>query len=195
MTAEGREVAPRAAGLGLGHYHASMAKTSRKSVLFVCMGNICRSPTGEGVFRALVGERGLSGQIEIDSAGTIGYHTGNPADARMRQAAERRGVSLDSRARQVTREDLSSFDLIVAMDRANYDDLIALGPDPDEQSRVRMLGEFLPSYPEKTTGPDGAADVPDPYYGGPDGFEEVLDMVECACPALLEALLPETPEG
>lgn len=159
------------------------------------MGNICRSPTGEGVFRALVDERGLSDQIEIDSAGTIGYHTGNPADARMRQAAERRGVSLDSLARQVTREDLSTFDLVVAMDRANYDDLIALGASREERSRVRMLGEFLPACAGNTTGPNGAADVPDPYYGGADGFEEVLDMVESACPAILDALLSETPEG
>ncbi|MEM9915237.1 MAG: low molecular weight protein-tyrosine-phosphatase [Planctomycetota bacterium] len=166
-----------------------MAKRPRRSVLFVCMGNICRSPTGEGVFKALVDERGLSDQIEVDSAGTIGYHTGNPADSRMCRAAQRRGVSLDSRARQVTRQDLSTFDLVIAMDRANYDDLIALGPDPEEHEKIRMLGEFLPAHVGSNPGPYGVPDVPDPYYGGPDGFEEVLDMVESACPAILDALL------
>ncbi len=172
-----------------------MDDAKRKSVLFVCMGNICRSPTGEGVMRALVDERGLADRIEIDSAGTIGYHTGNRADARMRAAAERRGLSLESRARQVTREDLYTFDLIIAMDRANYDDLLALGPSKDERPRVRMLGEFLPKAAGRSMGPNGVPDVPDPYYGGPDGFEEVLDMIESACPAILDELLGESSCG
>jgi len=166
-----------------------MTESKRKRVLFVCMGNICRSPASEGVMQSLVNERGLSEQIDIDSAGTIGYHTGNRADARMRAAAEQRGIALESRARQVTREDLTEFDLVVAMDRANYDDLLALGPSDDERTRVRMLGEFLPGHTGSGVGPNGAAGVPDPYYGGPGGFEQVLDMVESACPAILHELL------
>lgn len=118
-----------------------MRDETRPSVLFVCMGNICRSPTGEGVPRDLVKKRGLTDAVEIDSAGTIGHHTGNPAGTRMRAAAARRGYDLASRARQVTREDLERFDLVVAMDRANYDDLVAL--HPARADRVRMLGSFL----------------------------------------------------
>lgn len=142
--------------------------------------------------QALVEERGLADQVDIDSAGTIGYHAGNPADARMRAAAQRRGIALESRARQVDREDLTAFDLIIAMDRANYDDLLALGPSGGERRRVKMLGEFLPEFVGQAAGPNGAADVPDPYYGGPDGFEEVLDMIESACPAILDELLGES---
>ena len=164
-------------------YDAVMVTDQRPSVIFVCMGNICRSPAGEGVFRHLVEQRGLTDAIEIDSAGTIGYHTGNPADARMRASAQRRGYDLTSRARQVTADDLETFDLVVAMDRANYDDLMALGPSGP--GRVRMLGSFLP---ESAAG-GAVPDVPDPYYGGADGFETVLDMIERACPAILDALL------
>ncbi len=152
------------------------------SVLFVCMGNICRSPTGEGVFRHYVHQQGLNGSIRIDSAGTIGFHTGNRADPRMRAAASQRGYELTSLARQVTPTDLETFDLVVAMDRANYNDLGALHASP--RARLVMLGAFLPEH-----GHDDAPDVPDPYYGGPDGFEEVLDMIEAACPALLAALV------
>jgi len=149
------------------------------------MGNICRSPAGEGVFRALVKERGLSNHVEIESAGTIGHHAGNSADARMRAAAQRRGYELTSRARQVTRDDLRNFDRVIAMDRANYDDLVALRSEAAD--RVRMLGSFLPeaSGGDSPHGPD----VPDPYYGGADGFETVLDMIERACPVILEKLI------
>lgn len=169
----------------------NMGDETFPGVLFVCMGNICRSPAGEGVFRHIAEQRGLSDAVKIDSAGTIGYHTGNPADARMRAAAKRRGYDLTSRARQVTRQDLRTFDLIIAMDRANYDDLIELSGAGVDTSHIRMLGEFLPECVGQSVGPDDAADVPDPYYGGADGFEEVLDMVESACPAILEELLPE----
>ncbi|MEM6458378.1 MAG: low molecular weight protein-tyrosine-phosphatase [Planctomycetota bacterium] len=162
----------------------------RAGVLFVCMGNICRSPTGEGVFREYAKRRGLIDKLRIDSAGTIGYHTGNPPDARMRAAAQRRGYTLEGAARRVTANDLDRFDLVVAMDRANYDDLLALaGPDAARRDRIKMLGAFLPG--QTTDGDvDALADVPDPYYGGPAGFEAVLDLIESACPALLEHLLP-----
>ncbi|MEM1107243.1 MAG: low molecular weight protein-tyrosine-phosphatase [Planctomycetota bacterium] len=161
----------------------------RKSVLFVCMGNICRSPTGEGVFQALVDERGLSEVVLVDSAGTIGYHAGNPADPRMQTAAERRGYRLTSRARKVTQADLDNFDLIIAMDRANYDDLFAMTDRPEHHGRIRMLGEFLPEVsPSCRPERDEVPSVPDPYYGGAAGFEEVLDMIESASPAILEHL-------
>lgn len=152
-------------------------------VLFVCMGNICRSPTGEGVFRHYVMEQGYAATIGIDSAGTIGYHAGNPADARMREAAARRGYRLDSIARAVTQDDLLDFDLVVAMDHDNLDDLLRLSGA--EAANVRLLGAFLPDVETDTQAPA----VPDPYYGGSAGFEHVIDMIENACPALLDHCL------
>jgi len=147
------------------------------------MGNICRSPTGEGVFQYYVREAGQESNIRIDSAGTIGYHTGDPADARMQAAAKKRGYSLDSLARQVSSADIEDFDLIVAMDVENleYLDYLAGG----RMSHIRMLGSFLDVSEDPVMGPS----VPDPYYGGDAGFEEVLDMIEAACPVMLEHCL------
>ncbi len=156
------------------------ANASQVSVLFVCMGNICRSPTGEGVFRHHVEQHGLKDQIVIDSAGTIAYHTGNPADHRMQLAASRRGYSLDSIARQVTRDDINTFALIVAMDDDNLAELEHLAGG--QQDHIRMLGSFLADANDERIG----RSVPDPYYGGTDGFEQVLDMIEQACPAMLQ---------
>ena len=150
------------------------------SVLFVCMGNICRSPTGEGVFKHYVAEAGFADDIHIDSAGTIGYHTGSPADARMQAAAEKRGYTLDSTARQVSLDDFEKFDLIVAMDVENLENLQHLSGNRSDQ--LRMLGSFLDDSADPVMG----RSVPDPYYGGAAGFEEVLDMIEAACPAMLE---------
>lgn len=149
-----------------------------KSVLFVCLGNICRSPAAEGVMRHLVSERGLDDLIRVDSAGTGAYHTGEPADPRMSRAAEKRGYELTSRARQIALEDYRGFDLIVAMDRENLRNLVDLAPD--RARHVRLLSSFL--------SPDSPSDVPDPYYGGAKGFETVLDMLEEACPTILEYL-------
>lgn len=148
-------------------------------VLFVCMGNICRSPTGEGVFRHYVSRCGHGEVIRIDSAGTIAYHSGNAADTRMRAAASRRGYRLDSIARQVRPRDLETFDLIVPMDHDNLAYLEAMAGGPDE--RIRLLGSFL----NRMSGNTGAPAVPDPYYGGDQGFEAVLDMIEAACPGML----------
>jgi len=157
---------------------------AKHSILFVCMGNICRSPAGEGVFRALVEQRGLTDAIDIDSAGTIDYHAGSPADARMRAAAAQRGYHLTSRARQITPDDIDAFDLIIAMDRANLLDIEATAGGPREH--IRMLGSYLP---EATANANAdAPDVPDPYYGGGAGFERVLDMIETACPKILDHL-------
>ncbi len=158
-----------------------MTKPVKKvSVLFVCMGNICRSPSGEGVFKHFVKEAGYENSFHIDSAGTIDYHTGGPADARMQDFALRRGFSLDSIARQVTKEDIENFDLIVAMDTDNLQNLDYLAGS--RLPHIRMLGSFLNDNDDLVTGPS----VPDPYYGGDAGFEEVLDMIESACPAMLE---------
>jgi protein-tyrosine phosphatase len=145
-------------------------------ILFVCLGNICRSPTAEGVMRRLVRERGLEDEIEIDSAGTGGWHVGAPPDARATEAARRRGTELAGSARRFDpQRDFERFDLIVAMDAENKRDLLAIAPDHEAREKVRM---FRP----------GDLDVPDPYYGGDDGFEEVLDLVEEAAAELLREL-------
>jgi low molecular weight protein-tyrosine phosphatase len=147
-------------------------------ILFVCLGNICRSPSAEGVMRRLVRERGLEAEIEIDSAGTGGWHVGSPPDARATEAARRRGTELAGSARRFDpQRDFERFDLILAMDAENRRDLLALAPDDEARRKVRM---FRP----------GDLDVPDPYYGGDDGFEEVLDLVEDAARELLDELRP-----
>ncbi len=151
------------------------APTTR--ILFVCLGNICRSPTAEAVMRGLVAEHGLTAEFEIESAGTGDWHVGHPPDERATAAAAERGVRLDGTARQVTVADFDRYDLLVAMDRSNRDQLLRLAPDEPARERVRLLSEF---------GDGAEADVPDPYYGGVDGFEQVLDIVERSCAALLE---------
>ena len=149
------------------------------AVLFVCMGNICRSPTAEGVFRHHASEAGLSDRVFIDSAGTHAYHVGEPPDRRAIAAAERRGVSLhDIRARRVSDADFERFDSIIAMDVDNVARLQEQG-SPVHHSKVRLFLEFAAS---------GEQDVPDPYYGGAAGFERVLDLVEDASRGLLETL-------
>jgi protein-tyrosine phosphatase len=147
-------------------------------LLFVCMGNICRSPTAEGVMRHLLREQGLEGEIEIDSAGTGAWHAGNPPDRRATAAARRRGITLEGAARQVRASDYEDYDLLLAADRENLADLRAAAPDEAARAKVRLLREFDPDA-------RGDLDVPDPYYGGPDGFEQVLDLVEAACRGLL----------
>jgi protein-tyrosine phosphatase len=149
-------------------------------ILFVCMGNICRSPTAEGVMRALLRDEGLDGRIELDSAGTGGWHAGDAPDARAAAAARARGIELAGAARQVTAADFDSFDLLLAMDRDNERELLARAPDEEGRAKVRLLREFDPEAVAA-----GDLDVPDPYYGGPNGFERVLDLVQAACRGLL----------
>jgi protein-tyrosine phosphatase len=152
-------------------------------ILFVCMGNICRSPSAEGVMRGLVREAGLQDAIEMDSAGTGGWLAGEPPDRRATFAARERGVLLEGAARQVTRADFEDFDLLLAMDRENLYDLCAVAPDDASRAKVRLLREYDPEAVAA-----GDLEVPDPYHGGPDGFERVLDLVEAACRGLLADL-------
>jgi protein-tyrosine phosphatase len=150
-------------------------------LLFVCLGNICRSPTAEGVMRHLVREAGLEDEVTIDSAGTGSWHVGCSPDRRSTAAAAVRGITLEGQARQVTAADFERFDLLVAMDAANREDLQALAPDAGARAKVVALREFDPEAAAA-----GELDVPDPYYGGDDGFEHVLDVVERACRGLLD---------
>lgn len=153
----------------------------RHRILFVCLGNICRSPTGEGLLRSLVADQGLDDVIEVDSAGTGGWHVGEPPDRRMSAAAERRGHRLDGAARQVSAEELSNWSMVVAMDRQNLADLREMADGRDVP--LRLFSEFLPA--------GSPLDVPDPYYGGEDGFDRVIDLVEEGCANLLDELLAE----
>lgn len=152
----------------------------RMRVLMVCMGNICRSPTAHGVLEKLVADAGWADYIAVDSAGTHGYHVGEPPDERAQQHAARRGYDLSAqRARALRREDFAHFDLVLVMDAANERAARALCPS-DRTSRLRRLTDFCRTH--------SASEVPDPYYGGAQGFEEVLDLVEDACHGLLAAL-------
>lgn len=159
-----------------------MSNSLPTSILFVCMGNICRSPIAEGVFRKLVADAGLSDAIDIDSAGTHGYHIGKMADSRARAAAKRRGYALDAiRARQIASDDFERFDYVLAMDRDNLA-LLREQASPAFHSRISLFLQFA-------SGRDG--EVPDPYYGGAAGFEKVLDLVEDASRDLLRILSPQ----
>ncbi len=163
----------------------------RLRLLFVCLGNICRSPTAEGVMRALVSEAGLEHRVELDSAGTGGWHVGESPDARATEAARRRGIALEGAAREVRPRDFADFDLILAMDRSNLRDLQRLAPDERARQKVRLLREWGRAGSQS----DGDLDVPDPYYGGPDGFDRVLDLVHASCTALLEELQAGEADG
>jgi protein-tyrosine phosphatase len=152
----------------------------KHSVLFVCMGNICRSPTAEGVFRKLVQDEGLADWFEIDSAGTHAYHIGNPPDERAQKAALSRGIDLaDIRARQVCHADFESFDYILVMDRQNLDTLSFVCPRTHSH-KLKLFLEYVPGIKNP--------EVPDPYYGGEKGFEQVLDLVERASAGFLNAM-------
>ena len=149
-------------------------------ILFVCMGNICRSPTAEGVFRKIAREEAPDLRLEIDSAGTHDYHVGDPPDPRAIAAAMRRGVDLTPlRARQLEPADFERFDLLLAMDRRNVGDALALAPATGRE-RLRLFLEYVPGAPSH--------EVPDPYYGEADGLEQVLDLVEAGSRGLLQAL-------
>ncbi len=152
-------------------------------VLFVCLGNICRSPLAEAVFRHLVEERGWAERFEIDSAGTSGWHRGAPPDARSAEVARRRGIELAGGSRKVVAADLRRFHYVIAMDAENHDALRELQASSGGTAQVRRLREFEPRA--------DSLDVPDPYYGGTRGFEDVHDIVERGCAGLLEHIAAE----
>jgi len=149
-------------------------------VLFVCMGNICRSPAAEGVMKGLLTRNNIADKLYCESAGTSGYHVGDMPDSRMREHALRRGFTLDSLARQFQIEDFEKFDYIVTMDNANYRNVMRLDPSEKYKSKVIPMAHLC----EKLS----VTEVPDPYYGGDAGFEEVLDIVEDGCSSLLRRL-------
>ncbi|MFD9725610.1 low molecular weight protein-tyrosine-phosphatase [Streptomyces sp. NPDC059072] len=151
-------------------------------VCFVCTGNICRSPMAESVFRSHVADAGLDALVEVDSAGTGGWHEGDPADPRTISVLEAAGYEQDHRARQFRSSWFAGLDLVVALDAGHLRDLRALAPTPRDAAKVRLLRSFDPAAPA------GDSDVPDPYYGPLDGFEECLALVEAASPGLLEAV-------
>lgn len=152
-----------------------------EKILFVCLGNICRSSAAEGVMRRLVEKAGLTDEFEIDSAGILSYHQGELPDPRMRAHAIRRGYNLTHRSRPVTTDDFFHFDLIIGMDDRNMDDLRERAPSPVEWGKLKRMTDFCTNHPY-------ADHVPDPYYGGAEGFEYVLDLLEDACAGLLQTL-------
>ena len=153
-------------------------------VCFVCLGNICRSPIGEGVLRHLSREAGLADAVEVDSAGTAGYHAGEQPDARARAAGRRFGIEVAGRARQFIRSDFDRFDYVLAMDGTNFDDLAELMPSESAKNKLHLLRSFDPAAPP-------GASVPDPYYGGDEDFDDVVRLCLAACGPLLERVRRE----
>lgn len=152
-------------------------------ILFVCLGNICRSPAAEGVFQKLVEERGIGNRFEIDSAGTYSGHHGQLPDPRMRRHASRRGYNLTHRARPITSDDFDHFDIIVAMDESNRRTLMQLAASPQQQAKIIMMGDYIVKLRAHYDY------VPDPYYEGSEGFELALDLLEDACGNLLDDII------
>jgi protein-tyrosine phosphatase len=146
-------------------------------LLFVCLGNICRSPSAENIMNQLISEAGLGAKIICDSAGTSGYHIGAAPDQRMNMAAKKRGLELVGQSRKLKPSDLLNFDLILAMDRENYQDILYLDREGKYEDKIRMMCDFATTKPDK--------EVPDPYYGGADGFDYVIDLLYDACTGLL----------
>ena len=147
-------------------------------LLFVCLGNICRSPSAENIMNHLIQKAGLSAKITCDSAGTSGYHVGAIPDRRMNTAAWKRGLDLQGQSRKLKPTDLQKFDLILAMDRENYHDILYLDREGKYEDKVRMMCDFATQKPER--------EVPDPYYGGTEGFDYVIDLLFDACSGLLD---------
>ena len=154
-----------------------------KKILFVCLGNICRSPAAEEVMRQKIKAAGLEGQITVDSAGTYGGHAGEQADARMRQAAGKRGYKVSHASRQITYDDFNDYDMIIVMDDSNYDNVYRMAPDPESAEKIYPMSEFFQEA--------DSDHVPDPYYEGAEGFEHVLDLLEDGAQGLLDFILYE----
>lgn len=154
-----------------------------KHLLFVCLGNICRSPAAEGVMNAIIEKHGLKGEIDCDSAGTNGLHNGERADHRMRKHAEMRGYNLTSKSRQFTHDDFINYDYILTMDDNNFSTVMALDTDDLYDCKVKKIVSFCQN--------NHPGEVPDPYYGGPDDFELVLNILEDACENLIKEIKDE----
>ena len=152
-------------------------------LLFVCLGNICRSPSAENIMNHLIKERALDNQIICDSAGTSAYHIGSTPDRRMNAAAQKQGIELVGKARKFRAIDFEKFDLILAMDRSNYQDILYLDRVGEYQDKVQMICNFATTHKDK--------EVPDPYYGGQDGFNYVIDLLFDCCSGLLDYLVKE----
>ena len=150
-------------------------------LLFVCLGNICRSPSAENIMNHLIKEAGWEDKITCDSAGTSGYHIGASPDRRMSSAAKKRGLKLEGKARKLTPSDLQRFDLILAMDRENYQDILYLDREGKYEDKVRLICDFANHKTDK--------EIPDPYYGGQDGFNYVMDLLFDACGGLLDYII------
>ena len=150
-----------------------------KKIMFVCMGNICRSPLAQAIFEAIVRREGAVSRYRADSSGTIAYHAGESADDRMREVADRHGVSIHHRAQHLEKHHLDEFDLVLCMDRDNLVDARRLAKTDAASSKIALLRDY---------DPEGGGDVPDPYYGGPSGFENVYAIVSRSCEALFNAL-------
>lgn len=153
----------------------------KKRILFVCLGNICRSPAAQGIMQNLLEKENLQDRFEVDSAGLYGGHAGDMPDSRMRIHARRRGYILDHISRPVKTTDFEDFDLIIAMDNSNYDRLVSLAPNPEAEQKIVRMIDFVHGFPQYHY-------VPDPYYEGAEGFEIVLDLLEDGCKNLLEEL-------
>lgn len=149
-------------------------------LLFVCLGNICRSPSAENIMNHLLAQKGLTEQIICDSAGTSSYHIGSAPDPRMTKAAAKRGIQMTGKARQFEKADFENFDLILAMDRYNYRDILKLDPQNIYQNKVELMCNYASQFLDR--------DVPDPYYGGADGFDYVIDLLLNCCDNLLESI-------
>jgi len=152
-------------------------------LLFVCLGNICRSPSAENIMNHLIDQANLSDRIVCDSAGTSSYHIGSSPDRRMTQAANQRGIKMTGKARQFKRDDFEQFDLILAMDQENYENILYLDPSGKYRHKVKLMCDFCHQHTLK--------EVPDPYYGGPEGFNQVIDLLLDSCGGLLEFIIQE----
>jgi len=162
--------------------HPTQGKKKKIRLLFVCLGNICRSPAAEGIMMDLIKKNGLQDLIEVDSAGTSGWHEGELPDERMRLHGEKRGYDFCSPSRKLTRQDLSSFDYILVMDENNYKTVRSMASDKEEAKKIHLMTDYLVQYRKLFD------QIPDPYYGDASGFELVLDLLEDACEGLLLAI-------
>lgn len=151
-----------------------------KSILFLCMGNICRSPAAHCAFQHMVDQAGLSDQFDIESAGTIGFHSGNPPDRRMQQVMRKRGIPIIGRSKQLDSFDMEHYDLILAMDKNNFEGALSLARGDEQRAKVKLFCEYCTEHNE--------TEVPDPYYGGDGGFDHVMDLIEDGCRGLLKEL-------